>query len=328
MTANTPPYSTRDEALRALGEAGYLCDDRTATVVWLAGMLGRPLLTEGPPGVGKTALAQAIARSTGRRLIRLQCYEGLDEAKALYEWDYGKQILYTQLLRHTVMRLSSDTASVDAAMAAIADQESAFFHTRFLTARPLLQSLRSERPTVLLIDEVDRSDPELEALLLEVLSDYQASIPELGTIEARTRPYVVLTSNATREVTEALRRRCLYLDLAYPSRTREMAIINQKAPELSARLQLSLVDFVARLRGLPLRKTPSIAESADWAQTLAILGATRLEADVVRTTLGVLLKHSEDQALVLRDLTAYLNSAEPRSPEALPDSPRSTNETG
>ena len=299
MTESAAPpfasvFASADEAVAALDGAGYVADRDIAVVSYLAGALGKPILLEGPAGVGKTELAKAVARATGRELWRLQCYEGLDEAKALYEWDYGKQLLYTQLVRDAIRTEVAGAANLSDAVSRVASHEAAFFHERFLLARPLLSAIRAERPAVLLVDEVDRSDPEFEALLLEVLSDFQITVPELGTIAATARPFVVLTSNATRDLTEALRRRCLHLFLDYPTPSRELSIVRRHVPEAAPRLAEQLVAVVQSLRRLDLRKTPSVSESIDWARALVLLGAQALDADLVRETLGVLAKHRED----------------------------------
>ena len=305
-TAIEPPFPTLEATREALESVDYLADRETRVITWLAGQLGRPLLIEGPPGVGKTELAKSVARASGRPLLRLQCYEGLDEARALYEWEYGKQMLYTQLVRDALASTVAGAADLGEAVERVASHEAAFFHERFLLERPLLAAVRSERPVVLLIDEVDRSDPELEALLLEVLSDFAVSIPELGTQHARSHPFVVLTSNGTRELTEALRRRCLHLALDFPEAARELAIVRRRVPEASQALAEQLVAFVGSVRALELRKTPSIAETLDWARALTLLGASTLEPSLVRESLGVLLKHREDAERVTRELHTHL----------------------
>ena len=273
--------------LDALGTAGYLADDHTATVVFLADKLGKPVLVEGPAGTGKTELARSVSRATGRRLIRLQCYEGLDESRALFEWNYRKQLLRLQ---------ASPGGNGWAAM------EQELFSEEFLLERPLLAALRAPDPVVLLVDEVDRLDVETEALLLEVLSDYQVSIPELGTVAGTQVPAVFLTSNRTRELSEALKRRCLYLHLDYPAPDRERAIVAARVPELSASLAESAVAYVHQLRGLDLRKVPSVAETLDWARTLLLLGASELDEAIVRDTVDVLLKHHADIEVALANL--------------------------
>ncbi|MEZ4340562.1 MAG: MoxR family ATPase [Sandaracinaceae bacterium] len=301
-----PPFEDVEAMAAALDEAGYLADRDTVVVAWLAGALGRPLLIEGPPGVGKTELAKAVARATDTAMLRLQCYEGLDESKSLYEWEYGKQLLYTQLVRHALADTVAGATDLTDAVERVAAHDAAFFHERFLVERPLLAALRSETPVVLLIDEVDRGDPELEAMLLEVLSDFSVSVPELGTLEARSRPYVVLTSNATRELTEALRRRCLHLVLDFPDAARELRIVRRRVPEASEALAKQLVAFVQSVRAGDLKKTPSVAETIDWARALVLLGARSLEPELVRQTLGVLLKHADDARRVTPDLGRHM----------------------
>ncbi len=280
-------FSSPDDASARLHEAGYLADLPTATTAYLAGALEKPLLVEGPAGVGKTELAKAVARSTGAELIRLQCYEGLDEARALYEWNYKKQLLRIQ------------ASGSDQAWSETHDD---IFTDEFLLTRPLLTAIRREEPTVLLIDEVDKTDVEVEGLLLEVLSDFQVTIPELGTVAATRRPFVVLTSNATRELSEAVKRRCLYLHLDYPDAEREREIVTSQVPGLDDAVAKQLVDVVARLRELELKKAPSIAESVDWARTLIALEIGNLDEEAIRRTLGVVLKHASDQTRAVKEL--------------------------
>lgn len=278
----------------SLREQQYIATDEIATVMFLADKLGKPVLAEGPAGVGKTELAKAWSKISGRPLIRLQCYEGLDESKALYEWEYAKQMLYTQLLRDKLSQLLAQAETLTAAADRLATEEDVFFSDRFLLARPLLRAITSPQPTVLLIDEIDRADAEFEAFLLEILSDFQVSIPELGTITAKHQPTVLLTSNNTRELSEALKRRCLYLFIDYPSAETEINIVRMRVPEMSQRLAQQAVEVVQSLRGLELKKNPSVSETIDWARALVMLNADNLDRDTLENTLTVLLKHESD----------------------------------
>jgi MoxR-like ATPase len=284
-------FSSPADAATRLREAGYLTDDATALTAYLAGALEKPLLVEGPAGVGKTELAKAVARATGAELVRLQCYEGLDEARALYEWNYKKQLLRIQA--------SSGQGSGRDSYSETHDD---IFTEEFLLTRPLLSAIRREEPTVLLVDEVDKTDIEVEGLLLEVLSDFQVTIPELGTVTATRRPFVVLTSNASRELSEAVKRRCLFLHLDYPDAERERAIVTSQVPGLDDKVAAQLVDVVVRLRELELKKAPSIAESVDWARTLIALQIGDLDEATVARTLGVVLKHASDQRRAVKEL--------------------------
>jgi MoxR-like ATPase len=287
------PQSAADVAT-GLREAGYLAGDSTALVAFLAARLGKPVLVEGPAGVGKTELAKALSRYLDRRLVRLQCYEGLDEAKALYEWNYRKQLLRIQ------------TEAEGTGWDAVQDD---IFGEAFLLSRPLMQAIASEDPVVLLIDEIDKTDQEFEAMLLELLSDFQITIPELGRIEARTHPVVVLTSNNSRELTEALKRRCLYLWLDYPTTEHELEIVRLHAPDLPETVARRLVEVIAMVRELDLKKPPSIAESIDWARALLLLGADDIDADTFRSTLSIIVKHRTDLDTVAERVGVRLGAA-------------------
>ncbi len=285
--STTAWFQSPADAARRLDAVGYLSDSAIATTAYLAGALEKPLLLEGPAGVGKTELAKAVAKASGAELIRLQCYEGLDEARALYEWNYKKQLLRIQ---------ATDTSQ---------DWEQThddIFTDEFLLTRPLLTAIRRAEPTVLLIDEVDKTDVEVEGLLLEILSDFQVTIPELGTVAAVRRPFVILTSNASRELSEAVKRRCLYLHLDYPDAAREKEIVQSQVPGVSDRLAGQLVDMIGRMRDLELKKSPSIAESVDWARTLVALQIGKLDDKAVSQTLGVVLKHRSDHERAVREL--------------------------
>jgi len=282
------------DALARLEATGYLASTEIATAAFLADRLEKPILVEGPAGVGKTEFARAMAAALGRPLFRLQCYEGLDEAKALYEWEYSKQLLYTQILRDKLGEALAGTTTLAEAADRIAAGDAVFFSERFLLPRPILKALLSAAPALLLVDEVDKADPEFEAFLLEVLADAAVTIPELGTLRARSVPRSVLTSNAARELSDALKRRCLHLHIDFPERERELRIVRTRAPEVPAALAGQVVGAVERIRGLELKKPPSISETLDWARSLVLLNAESLSPELVGATLNVLLKHATD----------------------------------
>jgi MoxR-like ATPase len=300
VSLSTAPTTTADvratlaEIHAGFEATGYLCSDPIATALFLATRLEKPVLIEGPPGVGKTELARATATWLGKPLIRLQCYEGLDESKALYEWKYGKQLLYTQVLKDKLGDLMEGARGLAESIARLHEFDDTFFNTEFLEPRPLLKALWEPAGAVLLIDEIDKSDEEFEALLLEILSDYQVTIPEIGTIEAKVPPLVILTSNNTRELGDALKRRCLHLHIGFPEASREREIVRSRVPEISESLLRQLVAFVQSVRDENIRKLPSISETVDWARTLMLLHADLLDPALVRDTLNVILKRQGD----------------------------------
>jgi MoxR-like ATPase len=282
------------EVKSALAAQQYIATDEIATVIFLADKLEKPLLVEGPAGVGKTELGKAWAAAVKRDLIRMQCYEGLDETKALYEWEYAKQMLYTQLLRDKLQDVLRDATTLAQAADKLAEEEDVFFSKRFLLPRPLLRAIVSDNPSLLLIDEIDRADAEFEAFLLEVLSDFQVSVPELGTLKAKHMPLVILTSNNTRELSEALKRRCLYLFIDYPTSESELRIVKLKVPDLAPQMAQQAVELVQRLRKLDLKKHPSVSETIDWARALVMLNSKNIDEKTLENTLTVLLKHEHD----------------------------------
>jgi MoxR-like ATPase len=290
----TTKFDGVEHVRRSLAAAGYICSKVIATVVFLAQATQKPVLVEGPAGVGKTELAKVVARSLDRELIRLQCYEGLDEAKALYEWEYAKQLLYTQMVKEKIGEVLSGAGSIAEAVDRIAAQENAFFSERFIQPRPLLQAISSEKPVVLLVDEVDKSDPEFEAFLLEVLSDFQVTIPELGTRRAVNIPLVFLTSNDSRDMSDALKRRCLHLYIDYPERELELEIVRLKTPQAGERLGAQLVDAIRRIRSLDLKKKPAVSETLDWAQALVALNVETLSPEAALDTLNAICKYRSD----------------------------------
>lgn len=293
-TQDFPQLASVEQIEKGFESFGYICSRKIATAVFLAFQLRKPVLVEGPPGVGKTELAKTTAELLETPLIRLQCYEGLDEAKALYEWKYGKQLLYTQVLKEKLGDLLQGARGLAESVDRLHEFGDIFYSEDFLEPRPLLKAMQQEKGAILLIDEVDKSDYEFESLLLEILSDYQISIPEIGTVKARTSPMVFLTSNNTREISDALKRRCLHLYIPFPTVELEERIILSRVPDVDQRLRHQLVEFVHSLRQLDLKKVPAISETIDWARSLLLLHADQLEEDLVRSTLNVLLKFEED----------------------------------
>jgi MoxR-like ATPase len=305
--------NTARDAIEALmagyEKLGYVSDEQIATALFLAQKLEKPLLVEGPPGVGKTELAKATAEYLGLNMIRLQCYEGLDEGKALYEWQYGKQLLYTQVLKEKLGDVMQGAKTLDESMTRLGGFEDVFFSEQFLQTRPLLEALRSDDGVVLLIDEIDKSDDEFEAFLLEILSDYQISIPELGTVKAKKPPLVFLTSNNTREIGDALKRRCLHLYIPFPDAVRENTILQARVPQLNEGLRANVVDFVQKLREMDLKKPPAVSETIDWARTVVLLNIDVLDSDFVKNTLNVLLKFKSDIETAESDLPRLIRES-------------------
>lgn len=299
-------FRSVDDVVAGLGTQKYICNKNVATVVYLGANLQKPILVEGPAGVGKTELGKVVAGALGMELVRLQCYEGLDEAKALYEWEYAKQLLYTQILKDKIGEILQGSQTLQQAVDCIAKQDGVFFSDRFLLPRPLLHALLADKPTVLLIDEVDKSDAEFEAFLLEILSDFQITVPEIGTLKAKHIPFVVLTSNNTREMSDALKRRCLHLYIDFPEPARELEIIKLKVPGVGTQLSSEVVDLLQRVRKLDLKKTPSISETLDWVKALTLLNIKQLDNELVEETLSSLMKYEADIRRAHQELRAYL----------------------
>jgi MoxR-like ATPase len=299
-------FQSVDQVIAGFSAQNYICNKSLATVVYLGISLKKPILVEGPAGVGKTELGKVLAESLGMELVRLQCYEGLDEAKALYEWEYAKQLLYTQILKDKIGEVLQEAQTLQQAVNCIANQDGVFFSDRFLLPRPLLRAILSDQPTVLLIDEVDKSDAEFEAFLLEVLSDFQISVPEIGTLKAKHIPLVVLTSNSSREMSDALKRRCLHLHIDFPDALRETEIVRLKVPGIEEKLAQEVIDFIQRIRKLDLKKTPSISETLDWVKALTLLNIKQLDDQLVNETLSTLMKYEADIRKAHQELQSYL----------------------
>ncbi|MBM4384124.1 MAG: MoxR family ATPase [Deltaproteobacteria bacterium] len=310
-------FASVDDVISQLNAQGYVCGKNIATVVYLATKLGKPVLVEGPAGVGKTELAKVVAKATGRPMIRLQCYEGLDEAKALYEWEYSKQLLYTQILKEKFAEAMSGATTLRDAAERVGAQDNVFFSERFIVQRPLLRAIQASEPSLLLIDEVDKSDPEFEAFLLEVLSDFQVTVPEIGTLASKHIPIVFLTSNDAREMSDALKRRCLHLYIDFPDEALETKILEAKVPGIDVRLAEELVGVMQRLRKLDMKKLPSISETLDWARALLALNAGQLDEGLVRDTLNVILKYEADIKKAQSELGRLITRKEP-APAAAP----------
>jgi MoxR-like ATPase len=312
MPALDGRFASIEDVTERFGKQKYICNRRIATVVYLASHLEKPILVEGPAGVGKTELAKVLALALGHDLIRLQCYEGLDEAKALYEWEYAKQLLYTQILKDKISEVLGSAKTLQQAVDRIAKEDDVFFSDRFILPRPLLRAILATNPTVLLIDEIDKADSEFEAFLLEVLSDFQVSVPELGTLRAKHIPLVVLTSNNAREMSDALKRRCLHLYIDFPSAAQELEIVRLKVPNIATALAQEVVNVVQRIRQVDLKKAPSISETLDWAKALTLLNADRLDEQTVNDTLNTILKYEGDIRKAQDELKDYLHKQKAR----------------
>jgi MoxR-like ATPase len=303
-------FGSKEEVSGKFREQKYICSDEISTVIYLAEQMQKPILVEGPAGVGKTSLAGVWAQAAGLELIRMQCYEGLDESKALYEWEYAKQLLYTQILKEKINEVISGCKSLKEAVDKIDKQEDIFFSQEFILPRPLLHAILSEHKLVLLIDEVDKGDPEFEAFLLEVLGDFQVSVPELGTLKAKHIPNVILTSNNTREMSDALKRRCLHLFIDFPAPEQEMEIVKLKVPGISETLAQQVVNVIQKIRKVDLKKLPSISETLDWARALTILNLDILDEETTKSTLNLFLKYEGDIKKVRSNLHNLLSTAE------------------
>jgi MoxR-like ATPase len=295
-------FVSTEDIQKDFGNIGYICSRQIATTLYLAFHLEKPILVEGPAGVGKTELAKTAAAYLQKPLIRLQCYEGLDESKALYEWKYGKQLLYTQILKEKLNEILKNTKGLGPSIAKLHQHDDIFFSTHFLEPRPLLSAIQSKEGAVLLVDEVDKSDQEFEAFLLEILSDFQVSVPEIGTIQATSKPFVFLTSNNTREMSDALKRRCLHLFIPFPDAKLEKEIIRVRVPDVSEDLRNQLVSFIQQVRKLDLKKMPSVSETIDWAKVLVLLHSSALDPELIKDTLNIFLKFEEDIDVVKEHL--------------------------